>query len=147
VYREVPGILEKVRLTVSTIPMFGVADPQQIKFPVGSMAPLKNEAAPHGIFEDTKVNGLTDTILGPEYGKPITFPFGAKKTDWREFVPVKIFVKFPPSFVPAVTVARHDVLYIAELAPDEPQKNTFPLGSRTAPENCEAPANVGPMFV
>ena len=38
-------------------------------------------------------------------------------------------------------------MYIAELEPADPPKNTFPFGRRTAPENCEDPAKVGPIFV
>lgn len=114
--------------------------------PEGRTAPPWKDA-PHNILEAVKVAGFMETILGPLEGNPIIFPFGAKKTDWSDPVPVKIFVKFPPSVVDVDTVARQAVLYIAEFEPDAPAKNTFPFGRRTAPENCEEPANVGPIFV
>jgi hypothetical protein len=105
---------------------------EQIKWPVGSIAPL--DIAIPTVFDDRKVLGLTDTILlVPPH---ITFPFGAKKAFEKIFVPVKIFVKFPPRVVPDDTVARQDVLYIAELpVARRLAKNTFPFGRRTALEN------------
>ena len=148
---KVPGIFEKVRLTVSNIPMLLVdALPEQIKLPVGSMAPDVN-VAPHSVFEATKVVGFTDTMLVSDaFGIAITFPLGAKKAVLKPVVTVKIFVKFPPRVVPDATVARQDVLYMAELDPANDEKNTFPLGRRTAPQNWAAPDGVngkGPIFV